>query len=76
MEKKTISIEVPDVSKAVKKLPWSIKLLLIIFGLIYAPIFMVAVLAAYGGYMMATKKAEKNQQPIDPFDSMHRDLNR
>lgn len=49
-----------------EKTHWSIKALLLVLGLLYAPLLLVAALAAIGGYKLAQKGVTP---PVNPYEN-------
>ena len=65
---KTVQIKFPDILNIIGKSHWSIKLLLVVLGILYAPLLLVAALAAIGGYKLAQQKLNRNRPlPVDPY---------
>jgi hypothetical protein len=62
---RTITFKLPDIPNIIRNSHWSIKLLLVTLGLIYAPVLLVAVLAAYGGYQLAKKRETPTIVPYE-----------
>ncbi len=57
-----------EVLVRLEKSHWSIKILLLVLGLLYAPLLLVAALAAIGGYKLAQQKLNRNRPlPVDPY---------
>ena len=56
-----------EVLVRLEKSHWSIKILLLVLGLLYAPLLLVAALAAIGGYKLAQKGVTPPE--INPYEN-------
>jgi len=64
---KTVQIKFPDILNIIGKSHWSIKLLLVVLGILYAPVLLIVALAVYSGYKLAQKGVTPPE--INPYEN-------